>query len=330
MAVGDPRTVTAWLQNLPITWLVGNENGRADSAAQGAVYDDQVDRVKQAVKARFPDHAPADGLANVGNDRKLIQGYAETDDEFRIRCKNAWEQWELAGTWAELLFQLYWSCGLTATSTAIVQQNGYSFNLVSNPAIDEDPTTLLAVTPLGENYNITYPDPVPWWTFDDRDDLCSRFAIVVWGQIPGTIMVTARATFDGTSNRATATWSGPWDGSNYNVMVAPAVTTDGSIPVVSADGPSKTSTTVDVVASAPFTGYVDLLGWLPGGNPFAGPSESTQNIIRSVVNTWRPAKAKFMGVYVLVSGCLWGWPVGTTWGQGGLKWGNCVSAFIEP
>lgn len=332
--MSQPTNLREWLLGLPIPWLTSREVGAADAAAQGDIYDGQVATLKEAVKARMPELGPSDALPYMGQDRKLIQGYGESDDEFRSRCKAAWNQWEVAGTWAELLFQLYWSCGLDTTSTWIVQQNGYAYNLSANPDPDiesADLMSLLQVTPLGDNYNITYPDPVPWWTFDLRTDLCARFAIIISGTMPGTICVTARATFDGTSERATATWSGPWDGNNYNVMPgAPVTVGTGSIPVISVDASSKTSTTVDVLASAPFTGYVDLLGWLPGGNPFAGPSLRTQNTIKRVVKTWKPAKARYMGAWVCVDGVLWGWPIGATWGQSGLKWGDSIGAHLEP
>lgn len=327
--MSQPANLREWLLGLPIPWLTSREVGAADAAAQGDIYDGQVATLKEAVKARMPERGPSDALPYMGQDRKLIQGYDESDDDFRTRCKTAWQQWQLAGTWAELLFQLYWSCGLDAGSTWIVQQNGYAYNLSANPGVDEDPTTLLQVTPLGANPTVTYPDPVPWWTFDMRTDLCARFAIIIGSPLPGTIGVTTRVTFDGTSDTATGTWSGPWDGVDY--LTATSVTaTDGSAPLVVVDGSAKTATTVTIVASAPFEGYVDVLGWLPGSNPFAGPSLRTQNTIKKVVKTWKPAKARYMGAWVCINGVLWGWPLGTLWGASGLRWGDSLGAHLAP
>lgn len=325
--MGQPRNFSEWLAGLPIPWLVSREVGAADATAQGTFYDSEVATLKEAVKARMPELGPSDALTYLGNDRQLIQGYAETDDEFRQRCKLAWDQWALAGTWAELLYQLYWTCGLDSSQTWIVQQNGYAYNLSANPAVDDDPTTLLQVTALGDNPTITYPDPVPWWTFDTRDDLCSRFAIIVDGPLPGTIGVTARADFDGSTNTVTATWSGPWDGTDYLTALS-VTTTDGSAPVVVIS--AKTRTTVTVTASAPFEGYVDLLGWLSGANPFAGPSLTTRNTIKKIANRWKPAKAKYMGMYAVINGAVWGWPIGTKWGDPGLKWGAGLSTYFAP
>lgn len=329
MSQQQPSSLKSWILGLPIPWLVSNEVGADDASAQGDIYDEQVSLVRQGVRARLPGVAPADALPYLGQDRKLIQGYAESNDDFRTRCRTAFSQWELAGTWAELLFQLYWSCGLDTSSTWIVQQNGYAYNLTANPGADEDPLPLLNVTPLMDNPTVTYPTPVPWWRFDDRNDLCSRFAIVMSGALPDTICITARAVFDGTSSTVTADWSGPFDNIEYRTMWS-LTTTDGSIPFIAVDGSSKTTGTVTVNASAPFVGYVDLLGWPEGANPFAGPSQSTKNLINRVVKTWKPAKAKYMGAFVLVNGVMWGWPLGTTWGQPGLKWGDSVTLYLSP
>lgn len=331
MANQQPNTLSAWLRGLPIPWLVSNPVGAADATAQGTLYDGQVSLAKQAVLARFPDYAPSDALPYIGKDRKLIQGYAESDANFRVRLRTAWDQWALAGTWAELLFQLYWSCGFDTASTWIVQQNGYAYSLSADPSPTTDPTTLLTITPLMDAGYPVHSPPVPWWYFDNRLDLCSRFAIVIGvpGVLPGTFQITARATFDGTSDRETAVWSGPFDNAGYSYTVGVPVTTDGSAPIVSADATSATGTTIAINASAAFTGYVDLLGW-SGADPFISPSQQTLNVLRSVVTTWKPAKATYMGLYAAAAGPIWGWPLTSTWGAAGVTWGQNVYEFYGP
>jgi hypothetical protein len=328
--VAEQQTIAQWLQSLPISWLFNREHGYAAASAEGALYDGQVTLLKEAVKARMPLVAPVGSLPQIGGDRKLIQGYNESDDVFRVRLQYAFEQWALAGTWVELLYQLYFTLGFEAGSAYIVQQNGLAYTLSANPEPDEDPAPLLVVSELGLNYNITYPTPVPWWSFDARDDLCSRFAIILGpGALPASIQPRARATFDGTSSSVVADWTWGWDITNYRMLVSPAVTTDGTAPVVVVDSSANTNTTVTVNASAPFTGYVDVLGFVNGTNPFASPSASTQNLINQVVATWRPAKATFMGTWVSVTGNQWGWPIGRTWGSG-IKWGAASHAYFGP
>ncbi len=325
-----PANFVEWLQSLPIPWLVSKEVGAADAAAQGAVYDGQVTLVKEAVKARMPLSGPADALPYIGTDRKLIQGYAESDDDFRIRSQSVWDQWALAGTWGELLYQLFFTCNIPAGSAYIVQQNGLAYSLSADPVAGEDPTALVTITELGLNYNVADGAGYPWWTFDDREDLCARFAIVFTSPLADSLCITARATFDGSSDSAVATWSAPWDDGTYQVMAAAPVSTDGTIPVVAVLSDSRTSTTVTVQASAPFTGYVDLVAWIGGENPFASPSQSMRNLINKIVKTWKPAKAKYMGGFMHVTGVLWGWPIGTTWGQAGLRWGESMGVALAP
>lgn len=56
------------------------------------------------------------------------------------------------------------------------------------------------------------------------------------------------------------------------------------------------------------------------------PSLAEVNAITSLVLKWKPAKATFMGTWVVTSGTEWGWPL-QTWGQGGLVWGGSVVKF---
>jgi len=52
-------------------------------------------------------------------------------------------------------------------------------------------------------------------------------------------------------------------------------------------------------------------------------------ILNAIVRAWKPAKARFMGTTVVVSGSIWGWPFGVNWGDPGRLWGG-VSKIIPP
>lgn len=52
--------------------------------------------------------------------------------------------------------------------------------------------------------------------------------------------------------------------------------------------------------------------------------------LNKIVRQWKPAKARFMGTWVVVTAPVYGWPVGTQWGQVGLDWGESDSRFISP
>lgn len=67
------------------------------------------------------------------------------------------------------------------------------------------------------------------------------------------------------------------------------------------------------------------------GADVAGLSDGTALAaqLNAIVRLWKPAKARFMGTWIVVSGSIWGWPLGVTWGSGGRNWGG-VSRFVAP
>ncbi len=79
------------------TWLRGTW-GTAWNNALGGVEDDQIERAKQSVLARFPSFAPSEALEYIGRDRVVERGPAETDDSYRARLLTAPLAWEWAGT----------------------------------------------------------------------------------------------------------------------------------------------------------------------------------------------------------------------------------------
>lgn len=196
MSAQNPSSFTEWWQNLPIPWLVAGTNGSLEAASLGNVMDQQVSILKQAAKVIFPDYAPTDALPHIGGDRSLVQGPAETNNSFATRIKSAWTDWGYAGTFAEMLVEIFWT-GIPPTYVdfIIVQQNGLLFKLASAPTAGADPTTLLTVGNLGTLGSIMTPAPLyssdnpngytkfipagnQWWTFDSKTDFCSRFAVL--------------------------------------------------------------------------------------------------------------------------------------------------------
>lgn len=196
MSNEQPKNFAEWWASLPIPWLVSGPNGQNEALSNGTVLDQQVDQIKDAVKARMPDYAPADALPHIGGDRLLLQGPSEADDNFRTRLRTPWDDWARAGTWVELLVQLYW---IGFSGAVAVQQNGLAFSLSGAPTAGSDPTSLLTVTNLGTliapmtpyptyteyvahtapwYYTKTIPASSQWWTFDMKTDFCSRFSII--------------------------------------------------------------------------------------------------------------------------------------------------------
>ncbi len=163
----------------------------ADTGAYGSVLDNNVTTIKYSVQARFPSLAPVDALPLIGNDRSLIQGGkiagpSESNTPFAERLRTFWESAApFGGTPYAILQQLYYSLGYT--DVAIVQQNGLIFTLDGAPT--DDPATDLVITDAmvlpttatpapNRPQSKTIPSGSAWWRFDDKTDLCSRFAVI--------------------------------------------------------------------------------------------------------------------------------------------------------
>jgi hypothetical protein len=91
----DGQDTPSWLQDF---------NGGAWLEGFGLIKDEFVERIKQAIAARFPGTGPVDALGAQGSERGIDRAfYGDTDDAFRSRILAAWDTWTLAGTALGLL-----------------------------------------------------------------------------------------------------------------------------------------------------------------------------------------------------------------------------------
>lgn len=93
------RTYRQWaLDNSP-PWLHGTW-GKKLVEAIGVMFDDARNTVFEAGAAGSVDAPtfPVDALALVGSERNIERYPDETNDEYRVRVKGAWESWAQAGT----------------------------------------------------------------------------------------------------------------------------------------------------------------------------------------------------------------------------------------
>lgn len=200
--MANPTTLTEFLQNLPIPWLCGNPEGQANAGAIGQVLDDQVDQLRQAVKAHMPTLAPADALPHIASERGLIQGPGESNSAFALRLQDAWDEWVWAGTWLGVLAQLQLSLGYASGNFIIVQQSGLAYSLTGTVSSTDPSTwpTNLVTTTLGTNQNLS--GSPPWWRFDyapygapqpyplnteqQNTAMGSRYALIFYGTLPAS------------------------------------------------------------------------------------------------------------------------------------------------
>ena len=104
-------------------------------------------------------------------------------------------------------------------------------------------------------------------------------------------------------------WSNPFDDTNYVVQIG-VVYPDGPVEL-SADPASLTRTGATIVASDAFTGTVEVIAYRAGENPFCCPDDTALANLRKTIALWRPGKATCDGVYALVQGRYFDWPVAT-------------------
>jgi hypothetical protein len=346
MTAQNPATLTEWLLNIPITWLFAGPNGKIEwGNVWGPTLDNQITLLRTAIKARFPDYAPSDAYPNLGADRNLVQGPSETSGNFLTRVKTIWDDAARAGTWVELLTQLYWG---GFGGAIVVQQNGLAYNLSGAPTAGQDPTGLLVITacatlsvaltsnvtpPTGSSAGRSIPAGNPWWQFAELrsananvsdTDFCNRFAVLFPGpSLPSAFRTVVTATFTASDN-VVVTWNNAFADTTYAIEPGPAIVTDGGGPVfLSADATTKTLTGVTIRASAPFTGTATIFACQAGANPLADLHPADLARLQRVIRTWRP-NALCVGVYALTQGSMYGWPPSTFSGRAAMGTSSIV------
>ena len=272
----------------------------------GKLKDEQYALIKEAVFSRFPTRGPPDAQPYIAAERLLDRGPADTDNSWAQRLRIAWQWHALRGTPLGLLRILK---VMGYPRAYLLTQSGLAHSL--------DGSDNLVTATLPANPGIV--GTPPFLTIDGNPFLWTRF-VVVFDPMPALFAHTAVASFSA-SDTATLQWSSPLAPGDYNFALGGPITLEGPV-TVSADGATKTSSSLGLVASGPFTGYVHGLAW-QGADPFCDPTTDTIRSLAVLVKRWKPARDICVGfVAVRRQGTLWGWPLGTKWGSVAAgKWG---------
>lgn len=311
-----------WTTSLRLAWM--GPKAKAIMGGFAAVMADRSgDDADAAVKFRFPEKTgDVSTLPIIGSGRLLDQG--PNDSAYGNRLVNWIQQWQYAGSPLGMLIALHFA---GFSSAVIVQQNGLAYSLtLPLPPFGPgwDPSGNMITTPCSQlavalTSNVTpptttssgrsVPEGAPWWLLDSDTDYCSRF-VVLFPTPTAPFYTLGRATFSNSSS-ATLTWANAFPDATYQIVPGKPVITDGSgvFVTVAVDGTTKTGGGATVYASGEFTGYVDVLAFQAGANPFADLHPVDLRRLQSVIGKWRPAKARCMGVYVATQGKFMGWPV---------------------
>lgn len=304
-----------WITSIPFAWM-GEKARKLWGGFAHVVGDLTIDWMRKALHQHHPELADDAAQPLIGSGRRTYRGRTETLADFKARLPRAIVDWSRAETPLGMLFAMYME---GFTGAVLVQQNGLAYEL---PDPDpSDPESALVVTELGGNPDL---DDHPWWRFDDDDEYCSRFAIL----FPSGLTTFARiafATFDGTEDGETVPWpfavfDPPFSDATYQHAVGVPIGT-GPVSMSAIEDGTKTASQIAVAASGPgFVGVVPVLAWKVGDSPFASMTASDLARLRRIVRDWKPARARCVGLYVLISGEFWDWPVGT-WDEPGGFWG---------
>jgi hypothetical protein len=148
-----------WLPLIQPPWLQREWGGKLMKVI-GQAADDERELVTEATKARMPGVGPSDALPVIGDERQIIRGASEADDDYAERLRTAWTAWELAGSHRGLLSQLR---AIGYEDAYIVQRNALRTHY-DDPLVTEV---------------IDYDIGSYFWTFDSRPERWyNQFGIV--------------------------------------------------------------------------------------------------------------------------------------------------------
>lgn len=91
------RLLEDWLRDRAPPWFQDAPVG-PEIEAYGALADEHLEYVATALRARYAELSPEDGLNLLGAERNFVRYPAESLDAFRQRIIGAWEFWQWAGT----------------------------------------------------------------------------------------------------------------------------------------------------------------------------------------------------------------------------------------
>ncbi len=159
-----------WLKTQGPT-ILRRTNGQALSGETGGALDDQVNRLRQGLLARFPTKGnvdaygvfgppPTDALDEQLADRGLRRGPGESDADAGARVQNAWDIWPFAGSHWGVLRQLQ-IAGFSAMYT--IQDNGRAAHLTGSTGVIATDLAFVDLMTCADR-----PSTPPGWMFDAR------------------------------------------------------------------------------------------------------------------------------------------------------------------
>lgn len=272
----------------------------------GNLQDEQTDTTREAVQARFPQTAVANGAADALQymelERMLDRKTGESDTAFALRIKEAWDRWLFAGTPRGVLKALK-DQGYKFDGMDLVQASGIHWTIAPDPS-----DTVIQSPPLDPEF--------PQWMSDTDPTFWSKFVILLL-KIPASVgwFTSAHLSYS-SSTSAVMTFPFPFADTTYNVLTG--VHSTSTTPGVRVH--TKTTSSLTVATDASFTGTIDVLCWQGNDFPLVSPLPGEKQKICRIIQRWKSGKSNFVEFVHIIRGNYWG-KYGLGWGGGGLVWG---------
>ncbi len=134
----------------------------------GAPLDAIADTLREGVKARMPGVGTTTALPDIGKDRVIMRGFAETDEAYAARLSRAFDDWSIAGSPVAVITQLL------GYVSPVVPRIRY----VCNGACEAGLTTFwLTIEADQVSIHREFPQN---WDWDGKTDELARFWLILY------------------------------------------------------------------------------------------------------------------------------------------------------
>jgi hypothetical protein len=301
-----------FMQLIQPAWTRALAGADALHAGKGDTKDSLVERIKDAVIARFPLRAPTDALQWIGAERGISRGAAETDASYALRLQHAWDVWPYAGTAFGVLSALHYA----GYDAVLMQARKYAYSL--------DSSLNLVITP--------YPTATPYWTFDGSTTDWARFMVLLPYPLPTRWLAGGVTSVFHGGTGPTIMASGP---PIADVRVLLWITTGGprgTAQFMWSQDNGQTAAGPYTISNPAFLPSTFLAGnnitlTFPAGTYVVGDTyrvaptfnvpaddSSEASLVKSIVNLWKPAHSTVSRYVIHTSGYVFGWPVDNKFG----------------
>lgn len=152
-AISPPWLVGRVTPNVPLPQAAGVSERFLYALAEGLDY--VAEKITQAIAMRFPGLGDASALPELARDRRITQGFAETNAAYERRLVRWLDTWRRAGTPASVIESVSYYVGVQPKITSVLQCVTYG--------MDSARYDVLAESTPASGYPTTVYEPLNWF-----------------------------------------------------------------------------------------------------------------------------------------------------------------------